>query len=79
MTYGHKMELFVLGLSFIGWELLGVLTLGIGYIWIIPYMQATFTNAYKSLKPRQPELPEAPAEEDNTPTEESFTAVNTEE
>ena len=79
MTYGHKMELFVLSLSFIGWSLLGVLTLGIGYIWIIPYMQATFTNAYKSLKPQQPELPEAPAEEDNAPDEESFTAVNTEE
>lgn len=50
MTNGHKWELFVLGLSFIGWALLGAITLGIAYIWIVPYMQATFTNAYKLLK-----------------------------
>ena len=51
MTEGHKAELFVLGLSFIGWILLGSLTLGIAYIWVIPYMEATFANAYQSLKP----------------------------
>jgi len=51
MTQGHKSELFVLGLSFIGWMLLGSLTLGIGYIWILPYMNTTYANAYKSLKP----------------------------
>lgn len=51
MTNGHKMELFVLNLSFIGWALLGVITFGIAYIWVIPYMQTTFTNAYHSLKP----------------------------
>lgn len=51
MTKGHKMELFVLALSFIGWGLLVVVTLGIASIWVAPYMQATFTNAYYSLKP----------------------------
>ncbi len=51
MTHGHKMDLFVLGLSFIGWFLLGMVTLGIAYIWIIPYMTATYANAYNSLKP----------------------------
>ncbi len=51
MTDGHKMELWVLGLSFIGWALLGCITYGIAYIWILPYMQATYTNAYHSLKP----------------------------
>ena len=51
MTEGHKAELFVLALSFIGWILLGSLTLGIAYIWVIPYMEATFANAYQSLKP----------------------------
>ena len=50
MTKGHKWELFVLALSFTGWVLLGALTLGIGFIWIIPYMQTTLTNAYISLK-----------------------------
>lgn len=51
MTNGHKGELFVLTLSFIGWALLGSITLGIAYIWVFPYMQATFANAYQSLKP----------------------------
>lgn len=50
MMDGHKMDYFVLGLSFIGWILLGVVTLGIAYIWIIPYMSATLTNFYNSIK-----------------------------
>ena len=51
MTEGHKMDLFVLGLSFIGWGLLCAVTLGIASIWVLPYMQATYANAYNSLKP----------------------------
>ena len=51
MTDGHKWELFVLGLSFIGWELLGAITFGIACIWVVPYMSATYANAYVSLKP----------------------------
>lgn len=51
MTDGHKADLFVLSLSFIGWILLGYITLGIAYIWVVPYMQATLANAYESLKP----------------------------
>lgn len=50
MTEGHKMDLFVLGLSFIGWALLVVVTFGIAGIWVIPYMNATYANAYNSLK-----------------------------
>ena len=53
MTDGHKMDLFVLDLSFIGWLLLCGITFGIAYIWVGPYMQATLANAYKSLKPVQ--------------------------
>ena len=55
MTNGHKAELFVLGLSFMGWILLSVVTLGIAYIWVGPYMSATFANAYASLKPEKSE------------------------
>ena len=51
MTEGHKAELFVLGLSFFGWALLCGITFGIAYIWVGPYMQATYANAYNSLKP----------------------------
>ena len=62
MTEGHKLELFVLGLSFIGWTLLCIITLGIAAIWVGPYMNATFANAYNLLKPAAPEAPieEAP-------------------
>lgn len=60
MTNGHKMDLFVLGLSFIGWILLGIVTFGIAYIWIFPYMNATYTNAYNSLKPIKTEVVTAP-------------------
>ena len=44
------MEYFLLCMSFYGWALLGVFTFGILYIWLIPYMQATYANYYKSLK-----------------------------
>ena len=50
LTNGHKKELFVLGLSFIGWFLLCSLTLGILYIWLMPYMTITYTLAYEKLK-----------------------------
>ena len=49
LTAGHKMELFVLDLSFIGWCLLGTITCGIAYIWVVPYMMATYINAYRWL------------------------------
>lgn len=50
MMEGHKMEYFLLCLSFYGWALLGIFTFGILYIWLIPYMQATFVNYHRSLK-----------------------------
>lgn len=60
MTNGHKADLFVLGLSFIGWALLGAITFGIAYIWILPYMNATYANAYHSLKPVMTEVVNEP-------------------
>lgn len=53
MTYGYKMDLFVLSLSFIGWILLGVITFGIALIWVVPYMNATFANVYLCLKEKR--------------------------
>ena len=50
MMKGHKFDLFYLELSFIGWILLGFLTLGIGYLWLIPYMQTTISAFYEDLK-----------------------------
>ena len=46
---GHKFELFVLDLSFIGWNLLGIFTLGIGLIWVIPYHNAAYAAFYRNL------------------------------
>lgn len=46
---GHKFDLFMLHLSFLGWVLLGVLTLGIGFIYVGPYLAATNANFYRSL------------------------------
>lgn len=70
MMEGHKMEAFVLSLSFIGWILLSPLTLCILEIWLIPYMNAAFINFYNSIKPVEAEAAaestlEAPAEEQN--------------
>lgn len=50
MMKGHKMEYFLLGLSFIGWLLLCIPTAGIGLLWVIPYMQTAVGEFYKSLK-----------------------------
>ena len=50
MTAGHKGELFVLDLSFIGWSLLCSLTLGILSIWIMPYMQQTDIGYFEAIK-----------------------------
>ena len=61
MMDGHKMELFVLGLSFIGWILLSCITFGIALIWVMPYMQTTYANFYNSLKPAAPVV-DAPVE-----------------
>ena len=46
MMKGHKMDYFVLQLSFIGWHLLAILTLGLLEFWIVPYQT---TATYKFL------------------------------
>ncbi|MCQ2311896.1 MAG: DUF975 family protein [Paludibacteraceae bacterium] len=51
---GHKGKLFVLYLSFIGWFLLGMITLGIAFFWIQPYMYATEAAFYEDI--REPQI-----------------------
>ena len=46
---GNKLKLFLLKLSFIGWDFVGILTLGIGYIWIAPYKQVAIAAFYDQL------------------------------
>lgn len=50
MTNGYKSELFILELSFIGWEIAGVCTLGIVYIYALPYMETVRAMYYENLK-----------------------------
>ncbi len=50
MMYGYKWKYFCLGLRFIGWALLCVLTLGIGFIFLAPYVQLSFTKFYEDVK-----------------------------
>ena len=54
MMYGHRWELFVLELRFIPWFLLGIITLGIGFIWIVPYFMTAYSEFYIQLKEKQP-------------------------
>ena len=50
MMQGHKLKLFYLFLRYIGWILLGILTLGIGLLWVMPYVQVAHANFYMDLK-----------------------------
>ncbi|MBM6992021.1 MAG: DUF975 family protein [Prevotella sp.] len=46
---GHKWELFMLDLSFIGWFYLCLLTLGIGFLWLVPYVMTAHAHFYEDL------------------------------
>lgn len=47
---GHKMELFILELSFIGWIILTAITFGILGLYVLPYYSATLSNFYLTIK-----------------------------
>ena len=46
---GHKWELFCLGFSFMGWNLLNALTLGIGSLFLNPYINAAYAAFYRNI------------------------------
>ena len=50
---GKKAKMFLMLFSFIGLILLGILTLFIGYLWIIPYMRQSITCFYTSLNDKE--------------------------
>ena len=74
MTYGHKGEIFVMSLSFIGWMILASITSGIvGVFYVYPYYFITMGGYYYELKalyegrvpegaPKANEAPEEKAE-----------------
>ena len=73
MMKGHKFDLFYLYLSFIGWGILSLFTLGIGLLWLTPYMYTSVAAFYQDVKadfiakrelaavPAAPAAPAAPA------------------
>lgn len=50
MTMNEKASIWVLDLSFIGWELLGMLACGIGVLFVSPYIEATYVELYLLLR-----------------------------
>lgn len=50
MMEGHKMDLFLLHLSFIGWAILAMCTLGLGFLLLIPYVCTAEAHFYEDLK-----------------------------
>jgi uncharacterized membrane protein len=53
MMMGYKWKLFCLYCRFIGWALLGILSIGIGFIWILPYIKTAEAHFYDDLKAQQ--------------------------
>lgn len=47
---GHKFDLFYLQLSFIGWAILSILSLGLGIFWLIPYQMTAQAAFYRDIK-----------------------------
>jgi uncharacterized membrane protein len=47
MMRGNKWKFFCLQLSFLGWAILMIFTLGIGYLWLMPYIVASTVGFYE--------------------------------
>jgi uncharacterized membrane protein len=50
MMHGHKARLFSLWISFLGWFILGIITIGLGFLYAAPYFEATLASFYEDLK-----------------------------
>lgn len=51
MMRGYKWQYFCLGFRFLGWILLSIfLTLGIGMLWVMPYMQTSYAHFYQMVR-----------------------------
>ena len=57
LMQGNKWRLFCLELSFIGWYLLSILTLGIGLLWLLPYVSASRAAFYLEITGRANQIP----------------------
>ena len=49
LMYGNRWKLLYLLLRFLGWFILSIVTLGIGFLWTLPYLQASLVHFYEDL------------------------------
>jgi uncharacterized membrane protein len=54
MMDGHKWKYFCLILRFIGWAILCIFTLGLGFFLLIPYIQVSIAKFYDDIRPAEP-------------------------
>lgn len=73
LTEGQKGDLFFLDLSFLGWELLNVLTLGLtNLFWTVPYREAVWAEVYREIWKQRMGLYETQKEESKGETKSSW-------
>ncbi len=60
---GNRWRFFWLGLTFIGWSILAGFTLGIGMLWLMPYIMVAFVCFYEELAGKTTEAVEPKTEE----------------
>lgn len=53
MMYGHRLELVMLQIRFLGWYLLCLVTLGIACFWVVPYYMTAKSKFYMDLLARE--------------------------
>ncbi len=53
MMQGNKMQFFLLCCRFIGWFIVGILSAGIGFLWIIPYFMTSMAHFYDDVKQKE--------------------------
>ncbi|NKE07362.1 DUF975 family protein [Mesobacillus selenatarsenatis] len=57
---GYKWKYFLMNLSFIGWAFIAIFTLGIGFLWLTPYISTANATFYNELiAPQGHEEPES--------------------
>lgn len=54
LMYGNRYRLFCLDMSFFGWTLLCVLTFGVGFLWLNPYINAAKADFYREISGTRP-------------------------
>ncbi|WP_018664149.1 DUF975 family protein [Heyndrickxia acidiproducens] len=50
MMDGYKWKFFLMQLSFIGWGILCLISIGIGFLWLVPYINTTMAKFYEHLR-----------------------------